>query len=565
MRYILLSLPGRATLSQSAIFFLILCLFACKNTKKPPEKDVVKEPEQLEVRTKENLQKIFTYVDENKGKLNDSISFSEWPLLKSVYAENAYQTVWSYEDDWKPLADSLFGLVKNAKEYGLFPSDYNYAALQAMRDKMRQDVVSRRDAALWARADMMFTDAFFKLAKHLKLGRLERDSITLRKDSLYDAAYFLETFKSAIAGNKIIETLQSLEPHFQGYTAIRAAIPAFLQTANFKKFTYLVYPYKDSIAFVRSVERRLIEEGLLDTIPPLNDTVGLRSAIRRYQEDHEFKVSGKISEPLIRSLNNTDEQKFKSIAVTLDQFKLMPDTVPVTYMFVNLPSYTLFVYNDDTLALKSKVIVGAPGTRTPQLNSKVSNFITYPQWTVPYSIVFRDMLPRIQKNIGYLSRQNLMVVDRYDSVVDPASINWSKMDKKHFPYLIRQKEGDDNSLGIIKFNFANKYSVYLHDTNARSLFSRSNRALSHGCVRVKEWEKLSQFLISPDTMRFKPDSLSAWMIRQEKHTVTGFPRVPLYIRYNTVEGVEGSLKFYSDIYGYDRLAREKYFAKKEVM
>lgn len=155
-----------------------------------------------------------------------------------------------------------------------------------------------------------------------------------------------------------------------------------------------------------------------------------------------------------------------------------------------------------------------------------------------------------------------MVVDGYDSVIDPETIDWSKLNNKNFPYLIRQKEGDDNSLGVIKFNFSNKYSVYLHDTNARSLFSRSSRALSHGCVRVQEWEKLSQFLIRSDTIQYPPDTIKAWISRQEKHTITGFPKLPLFIRYFTVEGKGGKLTFHEDIYGDDRVLKEKYFSGK---
>ena len=242
----------------------------------------------------------------------------------------------------------------------------------------------------------------------------------------------------------------------------------------------------------------------------------------------------------------------------------MPDTLPASYILVNVPSFTLYVYNKDTLEFQSRVIVGSPKTRTPLLNSRVSNFITFPQWTVPYSIIFKDMLPKIQKNVDYLDKQNLMVVDKNDSVLDPHLIKWASLNEKHFPYLLRQKQGDDNSLGVIKFNFANKYSVYLHDTNVRWLFSKSVRALSHGCVRVQDWEKLSHYLVRSDTTRFPTDTLKAWINRQEKHTVTGFPRVPLFIRYFTVEGKNGQLKFYNDVYGDERLVKEKYFARKKI-
>lgn len=174
------------------------------------------------------------------------------------------------------------------------------------------------------------------------------------------------------------------------------------------------------------------------------------------------------------------------------------------------------------------------------------------------------MLPRIQKDVSYLQRQNLMIVNNKDEVLDPYTIDWSKLSDKHFPYLIRQKQGDDNSLGVIKFNFRNSYSVYLHDTNARWQFNKPVRDISHGCVRVEQWEKLSYFLVRADTVRFPQDTLRAWISRQEKHMVSGFPKLPLFIRYLTIDGKNGKLMFYSDIYGYDRLLKEKYFAGKRI-
>jgi murein L,D-transpeptidase YcbB/YkuD len=174
------------------------------------------------------------------------------------------------------------------------------------------------------------------------------------------------------------------------------------------------------------------------------------------------------------------------------------------------------------------------------------------------------MLPKIQKDINYLDKQNLMVVDKADSVIDPYTIDWTSLSKKYFPYLLRQRQGDDNSLGVIKFNFRNKYDVYLHDTNARWLFSQSERALSHGCVRVKEWEKLSRFLVRTDTLALPSDTLKAWISRQEKHVVWKFPKVPLFIRYFTVEGKANGLKFFNDVYGQDRTMIDRFFANKPI-
>jgi L,D-transpeptidase YcbB len=195
------------------------------------------------------------------------------------------------------------------------------------------------------------------------------------------------------------------------------------------------------------------------------------------------------------------------------------------------------------------------------LTSELSQFITLPQWTVPYSIIFKEMLPKIQKNPEYLIKENLMVVDKYDSIIDPFTIDWSKMSKTYFPYLLKQRQGDDNSLGVIKFNFRNKYSVYMHDTNARGLFSRKNRAMSHGCVRVQEWEKFAHYLVRNDSINFHRDTVNAWISRKEKHVVNLGERVPLYFRYFSVEGSNGKLLFFEDIYQEDKAVRQRYIVK----
>jgi murein L,D-transpeptidase YcbB/YkuD len=221
------------------------------------------------------------------------------------------------------------------------------------------------------------------------------------------------------------------------------------------------------------------------------------------------------------------------------------------------------VWDSGRVKLESKITVGQPKTRTPVLNSALTNMITYPQWTVPYSIIFKEMLPKIQKDVGYLEEQNLMVVAHNDSVIDPYTIDWSLLNKKKFPYLIRQRQGDDNSLGVMKFNFSNKYQVYLHDTNARSMFGRSNRALSHGCVRVQKWDSLSHYLITKDPPPIPEDSLKAWLKRQEKHYIYLKQKVPIYLRYYTCEVKEdGKIQFFEDIYGDDKALRMKYFWRK---
>ncbi len=549
--------------------FLMFCLFifSCSDntTPAPKEKDIVEKPERFEVRVSANIKTALAFMLDNKGRLNDTVLLAEDTLVNRIYQQREHQPVWCAQETWLNTGNALFNFIEHSKEYGLFPSDYHYRALSGIRKQIEQDSVSRKNAALWSRADLMLTDAFLLISHHLKQGRLKPDSVSLSSDTALTNDYYLQVFDQLQRTKNVSGTLHQLEPVNAGYDSLKTGLKWYLDSIQaFKRYTWLNYPFKDSAAFYAALQKRLFEEDILPSATQPVDTAAWRHAISQYQQVKGLKTTGKINENTVNSLNNTDWEKFKRVAITLDRYKLLPDTMPHTYAWVNIPSFNLRVYNDDTLVLESRVIVGQPRTRTPLLTSNVTNFITYPQWTVPYSIIFKEMLPKIQRNVDYLLKENLMVVDKNDSIIDPHLVDWNRLSKKYFPYLLKQRQGDDNSLGVLKFNFPNKYSVYLHDTNARGLFGRGNRALSHGCVRVKEFMKLADFLVRNDTIRHHPDTLRNWIKRQEKHVVSGFQRLPIFIRYFTCEGKNGKLRIYEDIYGEDKILKERYFADKMV-
>jgi murein L,D-transpeptidase YcbB/YkuD len=554
----------RRVLSLFPVLLLIV-LVSCRRTRGKDDKDEVKTPAQMDQHVGEDLKTVLQKVADNHDKLNDSTTLNYRALEDSLYAANGYVAVWSDKEQWKRQADSLFAFIANSKEYGLFPTDYHYYTLQFYQRILLEDTNARKNAALWTRADLLLTDAFFRLAKDLRRGRLDFDSVTLRKDTVLPDSILTGSLAAALQTNSISSTLHELEPKLAGYDSVKAYLHDFLIAARFKKLTWLDYPYKDSAVFYLGLLHRLQESGYIDSAQTTVDTAVMRLAIRSYQTTNKLRVTGKPTQEMVDMMDYSgDWEKFKRIAITLDRYKLLPDSLPKIYVWVNLPSFNLQVVDSDSVALNSKVIVGAPKTRTPLLTSEISNFVTYPQWNVPTSIIFHEMLPAIKRNVAYLAKQNLIVVDDNDSVRDPTTINWRRLNKNNFPYQIKQREGDDNSLGVMKFNFKNKYDVYLHDTNVRWMFDKMFRALSHGCVRVKEWRKLSDFLIRNDTIKYHPDTLKAWITRQEKHTVWGFQKVPIYIRYFTVEGKKGKLQFLEDIYGEDKALRNRYFAAKPI-
>lgn len=562
-------------MKQIRAYFLIfltigIAFIQCKyKGDKVPEKDIVKNPAKLEESTTEDIHHTLEFLKTHQGQLNDSVHINFINLLDSLYDAHQYKPIWIRQDRTTPEGSSFINLIQNSRLWGLFPNDYHYYMLAFIDRAFSLDTNAARNAALWARKDLLLTDAFFQMARDLKQGRIPYDSVTLRTDTLLRDSFYTTALNEALLMGNVSQVLHKLEPKMKGYDSLKSYIGAFLDSAKFADYTYLPYPYSDSVSFFHLLQKRLVETGnLSDTVPPMGPG-RFRQAIINFQKKYEFKITGYISNSLIDKLNNTDQEKFKRIAVTLDRYKQLPDSLPSNYIWVNLPGYTLTVIDHDTIVFTSKVIVGGPVTRSPVLTSEISNFITMPQWTVPYSIIFKEMLPKIIENVDFLAKQNLMVVNDEDSVLDPHTIKWNKLSKTHFPYQLKQRQGDDNSLGVIKFNFRNKYSVYLHDTNVRWMFSKSYRAISHGCVRVKEWDKLANYLVRNDStttgeLKIPPDTIKAYIARGEKHQFTGFHKLPLFIRYYTCEGKNGKIVFYDDIYDEDRNLIQRCFANKRA-
>jgi L,D-transpeptidase YcbB len=557
---------GRAGLIFTLLIFLLV-IISCKSKHAATEKEIVATPEEMDAKVTENVKEVLQYALDNNGKINDSIKLNLTPIVDSFYQRNNYINIWSTAENWQPLADSFYSFIEGSEAYGLFPSDYHYKDLRAIRATLVADSMARADANIWTQAELMLTDAFMQMSKHLKQGRLLPDSISLSANT-GTSDFFINNLSTAME-RRSLDPLLALEPRHTGYTELKKGIKRFIDSMDKKRYTYVTYSARDSIRSVKNIQKRLQESGDLDLSIKMADSVQMTGAIKNYQKRKGIKTDGKITQALIRSMNATDAEKFKRIAINIDRYKQLPDQLPEKYIFVNLPGYYLRVIEHDTLVLESKTIVGKPGTPTPKLNSEITDMITFPQWTIPNSIIKKEILPALKRDPGYLARKGFNLVDLKGETIDPWSVDWSKY-TKGIPYKIVQGSGDDNALGIYKFNFNNPYSVYLHDTNQRYLFKNAARALSHGCVRVQDWEKLAYYIARNDSINQKPDnppsynidSIKIWLANRERKRMIVKNRIPLSIRYFTCEGKNGKIVFYEDIYGEDKTLREKYFAGK---
>jgi murein L,D-transpeptidase YcbB/YkuD len=561
-------------LITTCLAIFVLCLSSCEERPKPEEKVIVKAPEKMDDKVKELIRSFLEYSASKNERMDDSTVLYQLPILTDLYKQKTFVPQWSSSQKWLARGDSLLLFIEKAKLYGLFPTDYHSHQLAILKKIFAADAFKDKetqDAASWARADLMLSDALVSIFHDIKLGRLPNDSITLRKDSVLSEDFISSKFNAAASDLSLNVIMSTLEPKYKGYHELKEAIRIFLDSADFKPIMPIVFPNKNKDELRAAVIRRLFENGYVDSSFMEIDSLKLAAGLKKFQKDMRLTIDGKIGAQTIRLLNLSDQDKFNHIAITMDRYKMLSDSFPEKYIWVNIPSYSLKLMSHDTLILKSKVVVGKPLTRTPVLTSAVSELITYPQWTIPESIVEKEIIPGMKKDSGYLRKKGYMLLNYKNEEVSPDSVKWAKYDKK-IPYKVIQGSGDDNALGVLKFNFPNKYSVYLHDTNQRSFFAQDTRALSHGCVRVQEWEKMAYYIMNnqfDSTVKKKKlneitlDSMTHWLAIKEKHSIPLRKRIPVYIRYFTCEANDGRISFFEDIYEEDKKMIELLFANKK--
>ena len=560
------------------IFALAIMLPACKRHARPEAtaRHIVEQAKDMPAAITDELEDLVGYAMENNGRISDSTFLDLPEAVNAFYEQNDYRPVWSDTMTWRPLADSMMDYLGGSLRDGLFPGDYHFPELDSLHRSL-VDSFQRKDALLWTRAEVLLTDAFMKVARDLKQGRLQSDSSSWHHNPKKLETFFLPMFRLLLDSGRLSLVTDSLQPKYTAYRELKRAIPAFLKNMDRKEYTYLVFPFNrkdtaDSVRFITALVKRLREEEIEYYGSGLPDSVTLSNMLLDYQKKKKLTADGRFGAEVVSSLNNNDLEKLKRIAITLDKYKQLPDTLPPRYIWVNLPEYKLFLRDHDSLIMESRIICGKPATPTPLVTSSIYEMIVFPTWTVPESIIKKEMLPALKRNPHYLDKKGMYLLNKKGEKVRADTINWKKY-KQGIPFRIQQGSGDDNALGVFKFNFHNPYDVYMHDTDQRHLFRNSKRAFSHGCVRVQEWQRLaaevlrydSLFRSSKDPVSVLPDSIMHLIDKGLHIKIPVKNRIPLFLRYISSSASEGRVLFLEDIYGLDRDLRNSFFASKAIL
>ncbi|WP_206984478.1 L,D-transpeptidase scaffold domain-containing protein [Hymenobacter telluris] len=251
---------------------------------------------------------------------------------------------------------------------------------------------------------------------------------------------------------------------------------------------------------------------------------------------------------------------FRRVALNLERLRWdlqRPDSGD--YALVNIAAYQLQLIRNGQVVQSHRIVVGKPDTPTPTLDSRITVFVTAPEWRVPYSIAVNEMLPELQNDPGFLADNNYFLLDYRGRRVNPWRVNWQRITPQTFPYTIRQTAGRHNALGNIVFYFTNQHGIYVHDTPARALFREPKRARSHGCIRIEKPLELAAFLLKREGQQAALPDIRRSIATHDRCRYDLAGGLPIRIRYYTCEAQNNHIRYYADVYCQDEAVAAAFF------
>lgn len=468
------------------------------------------------------------------------------PLIQAFYRALDYAPAWTNARS----RAQLMAAVQDSPSVGLRPEDYHPGFLEASR---------HRGAPPVAADDILYTDALIRLASHHLHGKLDPTDYLpeIDLDSAEVGGDPVAVLRRTIEQGEIPELLRRLTPTAPQYQSLQRGLVEYQEIAARGGWGTVapgptLHPGERSerIAQLRRRLRASAElHGATDAEELFDEA--LEDAVRRFQRRHQLADDGVVGKNTLAALNVSVDRRIDQIRVNLERARWLLHDLPATYVLVDIAGYEIRFFRDGQLVLQSRAVVGRPYRRTPVFRAAISYLEFNPTWTVPPTILTNDVLPEIRKDLGYLAKRNMRVLTFQGREVDPSTVDWARYTGRNFPYMIRQDPGPDNALGRVKFMFPNQHMVYLHDTPARDLFERTDRAFSSGCIRVEKAVQLAELLLGPEGWS-RDDVASAFADKKTRKAELATP-VPVLLYYWTVAiGEDGQLRFKPDLYDRDR-------------
>jgi murein L,D-transpeptidase YcbB/YkuD len=450
--------------------------------------------------------------------------------LAAFYAQAERALIWTQDGTWTPAAHSAMGRLKAADEDGLDPADYPLPD----RGLRKTSTPAQR-----AEADLKLSVSVFRYARDARGGRIEPTRLSpLVTPKL--ALPEIEEVLTRVASTRDADgALAAYNPPHAGYKALKERL-ADLRASH---------PSQPSVRVPKGPSLRV---GMKDPRVPLirarfnlakdtdNQTVydeRVASAVAAFQKKKGLPTNGILTPQTVAALSGPSlaHQEAELIS-NMERWRWLPADLGSRHIFVNVPEFRLRLMDHGKVVHQTRVVVGKEQSQTPIFSEDMKYLVVNPSWTIPPSIMKKEILPALANDPNYAARKGYKVIRKGNRIT------------------VQQPPGERNALGYVKFMFPNNHAVYLHDTPNRNLFSASKRAFSHGCVRVDKPFELADAILGEEG-KWNEKKLRGLIGKGERYVHLSNP-LPVHLTYFTLSIDEkGELKSYEDLYGLDRKVR----------
>jgi len=476
-----------------------------------------------------------------------------------IYAENDAQLIWTDSLGMLPQASLAASFFWKYLSNGIIDSSLFLSGMHGLFDKCignqhpNPAFDDELDAeVLFTCQIVVFFESLLKTRKPTEVGQIEW-YIPLRKNQLSSDL----NWSSISAPEKLLEE----SPAHQQVLLLLKALDRLIAIERSGGWP-LIPSVRKSIALgdtsdaIVAVKRRLRITGEYsgtDTTNRFDKT--LEDAIRKARRSLGLRDTALVDSILLNRLNIPVSERIETVKINLERWKWVPRDTADTMIQVNVAAFELEVVQNRKTIKRMPAIAGDTMHHTVMFYDELQQIVFSPYWNIPKSILVKEIWPDIRRDRRYLRRKRMEVL-RGTKVIDPSKVRWSRYNASNFPYTIRQKPGNDNPLGGVKFLFPNPYSIYLHDTPNKTLFEKRIRSFSHGCIRIAEPFWLASYLLK-DQQAWNATAIDSAMKCGQETIVNLSSPVPVHITYFTSWADEtGIVHFRDDVYGHDLRMRQ---------
>lgn len=481
--------------------------------------------------------------------------------LRELYRDRHFQPAWIDDGGPLPHVESFLQAVREAEHEGLRPEDYHLDHISSLVSEWQNRIARKERFPLAGRIDLelLLTDAFVLYGHHLLNGRVDPERLYPDWLAYQKDASLLDIVAEAVESGHVEDALQRLTPRDPLYTELKKKLAVYRQLSREGGWPVVPHPRslkgrKDYGRYLSLLRKRLELSGDLEMTGhshPRSQEESLKKAIQKFQKRQGLKADGFVNTATLKELNVPVETRIGQIAINMERLRWLPEENGSRYILVNIADFDLEVMEAGRVVMNMPIVVGKQNQRTAVFSGKMTYIELNPYWNIPQSIAVKEILPSVKKDITYLDRKRIKVIEywqRQERLVNPAKVNWSRLNEENLRYYFRQDYGPGNALGRVKFMFPNKFDIYLHDTPERHLFKRTRRTFSHGCIRIARPVALAEYLLKED-LRWDRQKILAEIGKGKRQILRLKEPIDVHILYLTAwVDRHGEMQFRPDIY-----------------